>query len=312
MISSLFVGIGCGLASAFLFYSGTRGLDLLTFALLLLTPLPIAIAGLAWNWVTAVVAGVTGALVLGFVAGPSFATGCFLALGAPAAMLAYLTDLGRDRADGTVDWFPAGYILAALTLYAGLFPLLIAPMFGGTYAILRPDFARFVTQFSQRMGQALSDEQVQAWATILVEVVPASIAAYFLLIWALNSYLGGRVARASGRLSRPWPDLHRLAFPSGMAFLFGATILASAASGTPRIIGTAMSGALLVGYALLGLSVVHCISKGRVPWPVWLTYALIFTPLAPYVLIALALVGLGEPVLRIRERFTPAPPPSSV
>jgi hypothetical protein len=315
---SLIIGAACGLASALLFYAATRGAAALGFVLFILTPLPSAIAGLCWGWPAAVAAGLAGASAMAGLALPQFGIGYFLAIGVPAAGLAYLSNLGRNRAEGSVDWYPAGWILAALVIYAGLFPILIAPLFGGSYAILQVPYQEFVRLFSNRMGQPMTDAQAQAWGSLLVEVTPASIAAYFLLIWVINAYLAGRIARGSGRLLRPWPDLHRLEYPSGTSLLFGAAILATMLQGVPRVIGTAMSGAMLVGFALIGLAILHCISKGRIPWMLWLSYALLLTPVAPYVVIGLALVGLADGFLNIRDRVAgppgtgAGPPPPAV
>lgn len=326
---TVLIGLGSGLASAVLFYSAARGGLLLKLALFILTPLPTVIAGLGWGWMAALAAAIAGALIMTIAAGPGFAVGYFLLLGLPAMLLAWLADLGRTRPDRSgTDWYPAGNILAALAAYAGAVPLLIAPLFGGSYAALKPDLVPFVKNLLERVrmqtnGPPVSDAAVDSWANLMVDAMPATIAGYWLLLFAINLYLGGRVARASGHLTRDWPDLHHLRFPPWMSLALAAAIVLSFTSGTPRLIATALTGALLVAFALAGLSVLHAIAKWRVPWLLWLAYAALLNPAGPYVLMLVAVIGLAEPLLRLRDRFakagptvpptppTPLPPPTS-
>lgn len=315
MPTALIIGTGCGLASALLFYSAARGGVLLKLALFLLTPLPSLIAGIAWNWTAALAAGITGALVMAAAAGPAFGIGFFLAVGGPAILLSYLADLARPTANGgPVQWYPAGHMLAALAAYAGAFPVLIAPLFGGSYTVLKPDLLAFMTALGERLekslgGRHLSPEELESWTLLLIDAIPATIAGYLVIIWALNLYLAGRIARASGRLHRPWPDLHALDFPPWAWLLLALAIVASMTTGVPRMAGTSYSGAMLVAFALMGLSVLHAIMRGRVPWLLWLAYAALINPAGPYALVVLALIGVAEPLLGLRRRLLKQPPP---
>jgi hypothetical protein len=81
--------------------------------------------------------------------------------------------------------------------------------------------------------------------------------------------------------------------------------------GLGRTIGVGVTGAMLFAYVMYGLSVLHAISAGRVPWLLWLVYpSLLFgQPIA-----LVALVGLTEPLFEFRRRFSkpPAPPGSII
>jgi hypothetical protein len=311
---TLLIGLGSGLASAVLFYSAARGGILLKLALFILTPLPTVIAGLGWSWIAAAAAAFAGALIMGLAAGPGFALGYLLTLGLPAILVAWLADLGRPRADGTgTDWYPASSILAALAAYAGAVPLLIAPLFGGSYAALKSDLVPFVRTLMQRLqqqtsGPPVTDARVEDMANLMIDAMPATIAAYWLLLFALNVYLAARIARASGHLLRDWPDLHRLTLPPWVALGLAAAILASTFDGVPRIVGSAFTGAFLFAYALVGLSVIHAIAKGRVPWLLWLTYIALINPAGPYAMLFVALIGLIDPMLKLRDRLAKRPP----
>lgn len=312
---TVLVGLGGGLASAVLFYSAARGGVFLKLVLFILTPMPALIAALGWGVTAAIFAAVSGALIMAFAATPAFGVGYFLMLGLPLVLLAWLSDLGRVRPDGSgTDWYPPGHILADTAVYAGLLPSAIAMMIGGSFAALKPDILPFVRVLTERMHKQLgapapTEAAIEGWANLMIEAMPATIAGYWLLLIAINLYLAGRVTYASGHLIREWPDFHRLAFPMWMplalAVAFGLTLL----DGTFRLIGSGLAGALLIAYALMGLSVLHCISKGRVPWLLWLTYAMLLNPAGPYVMILLSLIGLAEPVIRLRDRLSKSGPP---
>jgi hypothetical protein len=312
---TVLIGLGGGLASAVLFYSAARGGLLLKLVLFVLTPLPAMIAGLGWGPTAAAAGAIAGAAVMAVAASPAFGLGYFVALGLPAIVIAWLADLGRARADGTgVDWLPAGALLGALTLYGGFVPLVIAALIGGNFEGLRPAILPFVRDLMGRVqqqvgGPAPTDAGIEAWTGLMIEALPPTIAAYWVLLFALNLYLSSRVTRASGHLVRPWPDLHRLSFPRWVPVAFALAIAATYFGGSARLIGSAFSGALLIGYMLSGLSVLHCISKGRVPWLLWLVYAGLVNPAGPYVMIMVALIGLAEPLLGLRDRLSKSPPP---
>jgi hypothetical protein len=308
------IGLGSGLASAMLCYSAARGSPLLSTLLLLLTPLPSLLAGIGWGWLPAIAGAVVGTLVMGVLASPSFAAGYFLALGLPVAVASYLAYLSRPspRNQAQNEWYPVGRLLAAMSLYGGALPVLVLPLIGGTYDILRAPMAEFLRQVSLRTSAdlgltPLSDSQVDGLAEYFINVLPGVLAAYWLAVFALNLYLAGRIARASGQFGRDWPDLAALAYPAGFPFVVAVALTASFAPGLLGVAGTSFSGALLLAYLLAGLALMHFIARGRAPWLLWLVYAglLLF---GPYVGFALMLGGMLEPLIKLRRRLGTPPP----
>ena len=304
------------MASALLFYSAARGSPLLSTLLLLLTPLPTLLAGLGWGWLPAAAGAVAGSLVMAIAASLPFAIGYFLALGLPAAIVSHLAYLSRpDPRDPTArEWYPAGRLVAALALYGGALPLLVLPLIGGSYDILRSPLAEFFRRLSSRapeLGlQRLDDQKVEALAEFVVVALPGALAAYWVAIFACNLYLAGRIARASGRLGRDWPDLPALAYPPGFPLFVALALAATFAPGIVGVAGSSFSGALLLAYLIAGLALMHCIARGRAPWILWLVYASLVL-FGPYAAVALTLGGLLEPALKLRRRFGAPPSPPS-
>jgi hypothetical protein len=308
----LIIGLCAGLASAVLFYSAAQGSVLVRVVLLLLTPLPLLLAGFGWGWLPGAVGAVAGAAVMAATIAIPVGIGYLLALGIPAALAAYLVYLSRpDPHDTNLrEWYPVGRLVAAMSLYGGALPVLVLPLVGGTYEGARGPMSESLRTISLSVGTSmpqLNDAQIEAIADLFVLVLPGVVAAYWLGIFALNLYIAGRVARASGRLGRDWPDLPSLAYPMGFQLLLAIALVATFVPGVLGVAGVGLSGALLLAYVFAGLALMHCIARARAPWILWLVYAGVLF-IEPYTAVVLMLAGLLEPVFKLRQRFGQIPP----
>ena len=317
MKQGFLIGLGSGLASALLFFSAARGGPWLGLMLFLLTPLPPLLAGLGWGWLPAASGALVGALAIAAAASLPLGIGYFLAIGLPAAVIAYLAYLSRpsDSAPDGREWYPAGRLLAAISLYAGTLPVLALPWTGGSFDGLRPLAAEMVRVAFKQSGngrlQAPTDEQVGAFADMVVAVAPSAMAVYWLLIMTPNLYLAGRIAGASGHLARSWPDLPALTYPMGFPLLLGLTLIATLAPGAIGIAGASFGGALLFAHLIAGLALMHFLARRGARWLLWVVYAALLLPLvAPYAAILVTAAGLLEPMLRLKQRLgMPSQPP---
>ena len=240
------------------------------------------LAGLGWGWLPAALGAVAGSVADGRQSPACRSPSAISWRSAlPVALVAYLAYLSRPHPHDAAqrEWYPAGRLVAALSLYGGALPVLVLPLIGGTYEILRAPMGEFLRRLSARAAPELgmpqlTDVQVEALAELFVYILPGAVAAYWLGIFALNLYLAGRVARASGRLGRDWPDLPSLAYPLGLSSCCWP--LALAATFVPGVLGVAgvgLSGALLLAYFFAGLALMHFIARARAPWILWLVYA---------------------------------------
>ena len=308
------IGLGGGLASALLFYSAARGSPLLSTLLLLLTPLPTLLAGLGWGWLPAATGALAGAAVMAVAINSSFAVGYGLALGLPTVLVSYLAYLSRpDPADANVrEWYPVGRLIAAMALYAGTLPVLILPLIGGSYDVLRAPMGEFLRRLSTRAApelglNPLNDQQVAALADLTIAALPGALAAYWFGIFTLNLYLAGRIARASGWLGRDWPDLPAMTYPTGFPVLVALALAATFMPGVIGIAGSSFTGDLLFAYLLAGLALIHFVARVRARWLLWMVYGALIL-FGPYAAFALVLGGLLDPALKLRGRFGAGPP----
>jgi hypothetical protein len=312
MRQGFLIGLGSGLASALLFFSAARGGGWLGLLLFVLTPLPPLLAGLGWGWLPAAAGAVAGSFVIGAIASLSLGIGYFLTVGLPAAVIAYLAYLSRPSPsdENGREWYPVGRLLAALSLYGGALPVLALPWIGWSYDALRPAAADLLkAAFNQTSlastNPSMSEQQVEAFADLVVAIAPSALAVYWLLIMTPNLYLAGRIAGASGHLARNWPDLPALAYPAGFSILLGlALLLAAFGPGVIGVAGASFGGALLFAHLIAGLALTHFLARRGARWLLWVVYTGLLVPvLAPYAAFLVTLAGVVEPVLKLKRRL---------
>lgn len=316
-------GAGLGLVAAVVFASATTGPLLVRFILMLVTPLPIALAGLGWGWRTAVVAGAAGSALL-LLASPVVAAAFALTQAVPMAVLTYLALLSRPLAEsGTpvpdddanaVEWYPTGRIVVWAAVMAGLIAIAMLMMIGGDVESLRKSLADFMktaieSGLPSADGQAqLSEAEVAALSEVALGMLPAAFATSWMGSLLLNLWLAGRITLASGQLGRPWPDLAATTYPTGTPLAFGVMLLATMLAGYPGLAASAFAGGLFVAYVLLGLAVIHYTTRGLAwrPFALWALYGFLLV-VNLWAAIVIAMLGLAEGVLQLRAR-APAPP----
>jgi len=321
------IGIGAGFASAVMYASGGSG-PLAVMALLnLLTALPLFLAGLGWGAAAGTVAAVAGSAALIPLVAPQVAVVYALTYAMPAALLGFLCLLHRTRkpAGGdavqrtsappipaTADWFPVGRILAIAASLACLFSLAAVRarwLDGETErreirAFLDKNFAE---QFQAVTGRALGAAELDELVGLFYHAIPALTAMLWLSVMLFNLWLAGRITRASGTLIRPWPDLAETRLPLLFPFVFAGIVALLFLKEPFPAMASGPLGAFLLAYLLIGLAVLHFVTRNTrlrtlilgVTYAGMLVLPQVFTVLA-------VLLGLGEPVLRLRnQRRTP-------
>jgi hypothetical protein len=315
---TLLIGLGAGLISAVVFASATTGPLLMRMLLFLLTPLPLFLAGLGIGPIAAAIAGIAGVgLVL--AAGSATAAIVFGASQAiPVFVLAYLAALNRSSAEGT-EWYPPGRIVLAAALIAGAFSTLTLFLLGGDIDALRTSLRTMLETFVNtelpKMPDAptLGPQEIDEATAVALALLPAASGISTMGSLLFNMWLAGRITLASGRLQRPWPDLAAISYPPATPLLLAVATGAGFLSGLPGLIAAGFAGPLFFAYMLMGLAVVHFITRGQ-PWrpfALWGLYLLLFI-VNTVASLALALLGLAEAIWPIRKLATPrAGPPGS-
>ena len=308
---ALLIGLGAGLVSAVVFASAMTGALLARTLLFILTPLPLFLAGLGLGPVTVAVGGLAGTLLL-LVAGGSAAAIVFAASQAiPVLVLTYLASLHRDVPGGT-QWYPVGRIVLVAALIAGVLVAAMLLLLGGDIDALRTALRAALDDFVANELPKLPDaptlgpKDLDELTAVALALGPPVLAMWMMGGLLLNMWLAARITLASGRLQRPWPDLAAISYPPLAPLLLAAATGAGFLSGMPGLIAAGFAGPLFFAYVLLGLAVVHFVTRGR-PWrpfALWALYIALFV-MNTFASMSIALLGLAEAVWPIRKLTAP-------
>jgi hypothetical protein len=304
--------------SAVVFASATTGPVLIRMVLFLLTPLALFLAGLGLGPLAAAAGGLAGTMLV-LVAGSLAGALVFAAAQAiPVVILTYLASLNRQTGDGVVEWYPAGRLIIVAAILAGLFSTLTLFLLGGDVETLRTALRdmlqTFVTSELPKMPDAptLGPAEIDEATAIALALLPAASAISTMGSLLFNLWLAGRITMASGRLQRPWPDLAAIVYPPVTPLLLALATGAGFLAGLPGLIAAGFAGPLFLAYVLLGLAVVHFMTRGRSwrPFALWGLYASLFI-MNTVASLAIALLGLAEAIWPMRKIMPPPkqPPP---
>jgi len=310
----LIIGAGSGLVSAALFASAATA-TALAGVLFYLAPLPLCLAGLGWGGMAGLVSAITGTVVIAASLGPATAAIFAVSIAAPTALLTHLALLSRPLAtpQGQVtqgaEWYPAGRIVGWAAIMAGLLTAILVLIVGYDQDSYKEMIRQMLEHSSlkelDRDGTLFTEETIGSMSAMIARALPAAFAIVWLTITLFNLWMAGLIVDASGRALRPWPDLHALELPNALVPIFAAALLASFVPGLPGLVATGFAGALLFAFVLQGLAVIHVYSRG-VPFRALLLAAVYLgILLLGWVAIVVAIVGIGEPVFRLRERGQP-------
>jgi len=295
------IGAGAGLVSAALIASAATS----TPFLLYLAPLPISLAGLGWGSVAGLVAALAGTLVTATVLGPAPAVIFAVGLGAPLALLCYLALLNRAptaTGDGgaQVEWYPIGRLVGWAAIIGGTLAAFLVVLYGKDVETLKDAIKPFLQQSA--LKTQFDEATIDNLSAILARGMPAAFAAIWQTVILFNLWLAGVIVQASGRALRPWPQLDDIEVPSGFFLAFTVTLVLSFVPGVAGLVATGFAGALLFAYVLQGLSILHAFTRGMPFRGLMLASIYLGIVLLGWVAIVVAIIGLSEPMLRLRER----------
>lgn len=318
-----FIGLAGGIASAVLFASAIYGGPMGRVLLYFLAPLPSFIAGLGWGAPSALVAALTASSVIGIVLGGVWPALVFLlSQGLPIVILCHLallhrpTEASGEDSTGTAEWYPIGRLVGAIAIIAGSLSVMSLFLLGGDLnevrAALRDTIEKvFAQDLAALRDQPLSSQDIDALADLGLFLLPAASATSWLAGFSLNLWLAGRVTYASGHLVRPWPDLAAMTFPPGMLIgLVIALAFTFVLPGYPKLISSGFAGALLFAYMLMGLAIIHYITRGKPQRPLilWGVYFLLLI-FNSWMAALIALLAIIEPISPLKRWTRPSIPP---
>jgi hypothetical protein len=301
-----------------------RSIIAAVFALLLflgivtipLAPLPLFYVGLTASPSALLLAGALYAVLAATLIGWPLAVTTLLLFTLPAFALTRLSLLSRIRSDvpdvASVDarqsyeFYPAHKLILWVTGMAVVLTSLMFGRFAHEDGGLPAVFISLLT--SEPTTAALFGLDELGLETGAMKVIVATMLVTAGASWAISliatMVLAQRLAEWTKLNLRPKQDYDGLSLPSFLdALLVGSIILSFFLDGAWSIYFAALALCLLIPYFLLGLSVIHAISR-PLDARVWILSALyLFLLLFLWLGILVALLGLIEPLVRLRQRF---------
>ena len=307
----LLIAIICGLITALLFLApialGVAGSSLSTFS-----ALPLFISVLGFGTAAGIISGGVSIIVLTAFFGIVGAVQSSLVVLAPALWIGHLAGLKRDDR-GYEEWYPLNAILMHMALISGLATLLYGFFTNYSTETATKVTTELMTQWaainaSGSVNTAAIEVQAKAVAELLPFIMPFSI----LILLAVNLYLGVRFATARGWMLRPRDDIPASAnLPIYAGAIFTIALFISFTGGTLGLIAKVVAGAVGGAFALVGLAVIHYLTRNlslRSFVLVPLYFVMLVGP--PFIGSLLAALGIAEGVFQLRARWA-SPPPSN-
>jgi hypothetical protein len=313
MQSRFFIATAAGLVSGLLFVASTKGHVASLMGLVFLAPLPIAIAGFSWGWLLSAIATATafGFLTLtgSLVAGLSH----LLLFGLPATGAVRLLLLNRDYTNVSgseyVEWYPVGRVLFWIALASGFVALAALLSVGSNTADIQAHVAKIInSMLSDDVpwfgGKNMGPDDKQKIIHVLTTSFSGAIAMTWMWITIFNLWIGAKVARASGLLLRPWPNVSLIALPNWAGFALAGAMGLSFVDDFPGHIASGFASGVFLAFVLVGLAIIHNITWQNPVRPVLLfvlyIFLAVFNPLSS---LAIATVALIEPFLPLRNPY---------
>jgi hypothetical protein len=280
-----------------------------------LAPLPLVIVSLGFGVIHGATAAILATIILSIFPHPVVGMGYALLVALPAWLATYVAAgaprNGRDLIKNHLSSW-SSLSAAALLATAVILWLIVATLsFGSLDEALNPIRARAFLLLDamareKELPEAANPTELSG---VIARAIPAFLAGYATLIHVANLWLGGSIARASGLLSRPWPDIARdFALPRAAPGVFAAGLLASFFSGPVGAIGLVLVSTFGILLMLQGLAVVHIYVRGSKSSALVLSILYFMLGFLGWPIAPLAVLGAADTFFNYRDRKSAAAP----
>lgn len=302
------IPLGAGVVAALLYLSVTLGSPG-AFMLAYFAQAPIVATGLALGCMPAAVAAAIAAVLVALGSPGVGALSLFVLTSAlPVLIIVYFAIQNRIRdgegEDGSVEWYPVGRLLGWLTVLALVAFVAAYLVFLGAENGVRGATETYLRNVLGALRNVQADTAaVDQLITTMAAIFPAVAAASWLLMIVVNGVMAQKFLTASGKNLRPIPAYSEIEVPIWPAavVIFGA--LVAIFGGNAGFFGINVMLIGTIPFFFIGLAVLHSISAA---WPgrlFLLVGAYLFLVLLVWPAAIIALLGLIEHWVRLRERM---------
>ncbi len=307
------IAVGAGLVSGLLFLAAATGQMASLMTLVFLAPLPIVIAGFSWGWILAAIAALTAFGFLTLIG--SITAGLFhlCLFGLPVTVSVHYLLLNREYNTPSgatdVEWYPVGRVLFGLAIVSGLVATAALFALGTTTSQIEAHVSTVVDRMMRADlpwpgGKKPEPDQLAGLVKLLTVSFAAAIAMAWMWLILFNLWVGAKVARTSGLLVRPWPNVSLVALPRWSGLALAAAMGLSFLDDYPGLIASGFATGLFLAFMLVGLAIIHNVTWKNPVRPLLLfalyAFVIFFNPLST---MAVATVALIEPFLPLRNPY---------
>ncbi|MEE8516027.1 MAG: DUF2232 domain-containing protein [Alphaproteobacteria bacterium] len=223
----------------------------------------------------------------------------------PTLLLLRMALSRRQSPEGNSEWCPPGRMVCWLTGYGAVAFVIVAYMAGGGQNGLEETLRENISAALGVLMQDLDPSKAGDMAQMAARYVPAIFMASWLISMVVNAHLAQNILIRLKRNIRPAPPLLDMSLPFGLAgaMLAAAVIWRLAGPGLVGFVSLNLALMMLVPFFLLGLAVVHAVSRA---WPsrtpILVTMYLIMVFIG-WPVILVAALGLAEQWTGLRQRL---------
>ncbi len=298
------IALASGVLSVFAFMAFTGGSPGSWF-FVYLAPLPLLLAGLGLGPAAATIAGASGIFTAGLTAGLLAAGFYGLVFVLPTWLVSQLAFIQKQDANGTLSWFPAGWILSWLAVLAAAVFLVASVTSLGSYGIgVDKAVSIHLNDAFTTVAPLVPETDRQQWVALLAPLFPGVVGTSWVILTVANGAAAQAILIRFERNLRPSASFSGLELPHWMSWLIvGAATVALIGSGQMEYIGRNLAVILAIPFFFLGLSVVHS-AIGRTPFPrALLMFFYLVLLFSGWIVLAIAGIGLVEQWGGLRQRF---------
>jgi len=302
------IPLGAGIVAALLHLSVTLGSSG-AFMLAYFAQAPIVATGLALGFMPAAVAAAVAAVLVAVGSPGVGALSLFVLTSAlPVLLIVYFAIQNRVRdgegEDGAVEWYPLGRLLGWLTILALAAFVIAYLVFMGAENGVRGATETYLRNVLGALRGAQADTAaIDQLISTMAVVFPAVAAASWILMIVVNGVMAQKFLTASGNNLRPMPVYSETEGPVWPAAVVAFGALMTIFGGNAGFFGVNLMMIGAIPFFFIGLAVLHSISAA---WPgrlLLLIGAYLFLVLLVWPAAILALLGLIEHWVRLRERM---------
>lgn len=274
------------------------------FNLFLFCPLPLYFLGILFGYRYVIFASIPAIIII-YTYGFNIAVSYSLFFALPCVYLSYYIGLNKIAGSDAkeVIWYPLSLIFSKIIMLS-LVLSLIGILFLGINIV---DYNETISSIYSDVYQIRPDleQTIQLNNIALMSAsLPSILVAFWILIFLVNLWIATKITRKIDSNVRSWDGFDEISLPKHFIYLLIVfLVLAFAAQGIIKVMSITGATAILMGYSINGLSVLHNVTKNFNLRPLVLTTLYILVLLFVPFIIPVTILGIMDYKNNLRNKI---------